>query len=790
MSCKCLNIPHVWAWMAVCLVAAGCHPTREFFPMNDYAVVDYKRHATEIEYPDAHHPQLHDAVDTLAPRTIREPGEEEYWDLSLEEAIQVGLANSKVFRDLGGRVISVPQGVNTVYEPAIQESDPRFGTEAALSAFDAQLSSSVFWERNDRPVNQVVPGFSLPVFEQDLGTFQLELAKTNATGGTWAVRNNTRYEWNNNPNNRFPSVWETDVEAEFRQPLLQGAGIEFNRIAGPAATPGFFFSNGVMIARVNNDISLADFEAGVIRLISDLENAYWDLYFAYRDLDAKIAARDSALRTWRRVYALQKSGSPGGEAENEAQAREQYYLFRNQVEDALSGTPGGSSQSGSGSGAGTFRSAGGVYAREANLRFLLGLAANDGRLIRPINEPSHARVAFDWHSILSEALCRRVELRRQRWLVKRRELELTATKNFLLPRLDAIGRYRYRGLGDDLLEYEENNAPFGDAVSNLLTGDFQEWQLGLQFSLPLGFRQAMTAVRNAELNLTREKALLQEQELSVSHDLGSAIRELERAYQAIETNFNRRVAAQRQLEATEAARDAGRIGLDVVLDSQRRLADAETAYFRSMIEYNLAIKSVHFEKGSLLDYNNVSLSEGPWPNKAYFDAQRRAHRRLAAQEIDYGFTKPQVISAGSYRQQTEMVEGEVIHEGMMVAPGEVLYEGEPEAILESANHHPPEGTEMRISAVQTLPDHSGATTVEALESTQVVEFIPPPSSRRSSPAIESVAEPELTSFPIEVPPTSGPVLPELTFPTQEHHDQAKSTRQTHESASGWQRVQR
>ncbi len=52
--------------------------------------------------------------------------------------------------------------------------------------------------------------------------------------------------------------------------------------------------NGVLLARVNTDISIAEFEAGVRDLVSNVENAYWDLYFAYRDLDAKITARDSA----------------------------------------------------------------------------------------------------------------------------------------------------------------------------------------------------------------------------------------------------------------------------------------------------------------------------------------------------------------------------------------------------------------------------------------------------------------------------------------------------------------
>ncbi|HVC93036.1 MAG TPA: M56 family metallopeptidase [Pirellulales bacterium] len=43
--------------------------------------------------------------------------------------------------------------------------------------------------------------------------------------------------------------------------------------------------------------------------------------------------RDGALKLWRKVYALQRTGAKGGEPEKEAQAREQYFLFRSEVQN-------------------------------------------------------------------------------------------------------------------------------------------------------------------------------------------------------------------------------------------------------------------------------------------------------------------------------------------------------------------------------------------------------------------------------------------------------------------------
>ena len=168
---------------------------------------------------------------------------------------------------------------------------------------------------------------------------------------------------------------------------------------------------------------------------------------------------------------------------------------------------------------------------ERNLRLLIGIDLADGRLIRPIEEPSTAEVLFQWDEISTEALVRRAELERQRRIVKRRELELAASKNFLKPRLDVISRYRWRGFGKDLMGGAcSGDEPFDDALSNLLDGDFQEWALGMELNFPNGFRQAHAGVQNALLRLARERAVLGQQERQILHDLGNSFADMKRAY--------------------------------------------------------------------------------------------------------------------------------------------------------------------------------------------------------------------------------------------------------------------
>ena len=96
---------------------------------------------------------------------------------------------------LTGRTV----GSTTVYDPAIFETQPQAGVEAALANFDAEFTTSVFWQKTDRPqnVNSTSFGF-IPVFyQQDQGQFEAAISKQSASGTRFTFRNQTIYDRNN-----------------------------------------------------------------------------------------------------------------------------------------------------------------------------------------------------------------------------------------------------------------------------------------------------------------------------------------------------------------------------------------------------------------------------------------------------------------------------------------------------------------------------------------------------------------------------------------------------------------
>ncbi len=657
--------------LATSVVLSGClviHPPCEVDPEQDF----YRTVATTPIDTGGGCAMEPLPLATEAPLTIDEESPPPAWDLTQEQVIRLGLENSKVLRDLGGSVLRTPRLAQTIHDPAIQASDPRFGMEGALAAFDAQVSTRLMAYRNDRAFNNLFLGGGTFLFRQDLNNFVTEVSKQTATGASYAVRQRIDYDDNNALANVFRSYFNVNFETEFRQPLLQGAGVGFNRIAGPNGAPGQV--NGVVIARINNDISTAEFELALRDYISNLENAYWDLYYAYRELDSQIAARDAALKTWRIIQANVQEGR-GYSKLQEVQALEQYYRFQEDVLDALGGRRVERTRTYNGSSGGTFRGVGGVQAAERRLRMWMGVPINDGKLIRPTDEPPSVKIVYDWHRVAEEALSRRPELRRQQAAVERSSMELVASRNFLLPRLDILGLYRWRGYGHRLIGAWDPNTPYDNAFASLTSGQFQEWELGFQYDMPIGFRREYAAVRNAQFRVARERAILEEQERQAIHDLSASIAEVARSYDVMQVGYNRMVAAQDQYSRAYDAffELGGKVSLELVLDARLRLADSETSYHRARIDYALSLKNVHYEKGSLLDYNGAVLADGHSWQGASGDLARKRLLKGEVPDINYVFARRKKQQHNPY---ADLPQGDVTELG---EPGgvQLLPDGEP-----------------------------------------------------------------------------------------------------------------
>lgn len=656
-----------WKWANVVLsggLLIGCSTSeKKLSYVGETDLQHYKDVVTSIDYPTVNQETPDEVSYSDEPRRIRNPRKDEIWNLGLEEALHTALANNEIIRDNGqflspgNRLLTNPDFVQSVYDPALQDTSTLFGqngVEAALSEFDAQFTTNMLFGRSQSisesgSFNSIQAGDTLAT---DSGDFRATLSKIFANGSQFSVQHNVLYQSFNNgtsasSNPRLfqsyftnnPSATQNGgipgLEFDYRQPLWAGGGTRFTRIAGPISRRPTLqnvpqVNQGVVISRIRTDIALADFEQATIGLVKDVEDVYWELYLAYRAYDTDTTARNSFLHTWREVKAKTDQGLEGGSAADEAQARDSYFDARAASENSLSN----------------------VYNTEGRFRRLLGLPVNDGRIIRPANEPTTAEFLPDWRTSLVEALTRRVELRKQKWNIKSLELQLEASKSLTNPRLDFVARYQINGFGDQLFGNAEHT-PSGAGTGNGRTNSFYEnllsanqsgGGLGVEFSMPIGFRAAHSQVRNLELKLAKARAALGAQEFEISHELANAFRQADTTFQTAQTYFNRRRAAERRVQANDAQYRAGKGNVDLLLRAQISLATAEKAYYQSLVGYNRAILDMKYRKGTLMEDNSVFLSESLSHPEAYAQAVRHAWARSHAFNADHLETQPEEFS--------------------------------------------------------------------------------------------------------------------------------------------------
>lgn len=586
----------------------------------------YKDHNTAIEHPLIDNETAEAVQVTEEPRSLQRRVDDEVREMNLDEAILLALQNNKTVETsaVGGVgqtfVLNSPDQITSVYDSAIQETGVLFGRrgmEAALADFDTRFSTSMNWGRTAQGSHSLAP----TILGQDTGIFRSGLDKSLASGGAVSVYHNWNYLGNDIGTPLYPSSYTGTLGAEVRQPLLAGAGSEFTRVAGPTR-PGFGaiagVSQGVVIARINQDITLADFERAVSNGLRTIEDYYWDLYFAYRNYDNAVSFHESAFETWRVAQAKMEIGTLK-EAE-ELQARDEFYRTRSLVETGLNQ----------------------VYRRESDLRRALGLPMNDGTVLRPSMEPTKVEFKPDWESCLTNGLTKRVELRRQKWQVKSLQLQLNAARSLVRPQLDVVGNYGVNGFGDKLIS-QNGSSGYGS-----MTGDnLDTWTMGVEMSMPIGFRQARSQVKNYELLIARANAVLDAQERSIAHEIAISIQDVSVAWAAAQSNLNRLRAAERRVELLKVEVDSGTAIVDVVVRAQSSMADAERAYYEQLVAYNKAITYLNLATGTLLDVNNVHLAEGSWTGEAYEDAKLRADARTHAKDAPNLETLPREFASPS-----------------------------------------------------------------------------------------------------------------------------------------------
>lgn len=607
VGCSSIEVNHFRRQLADDQSAAetgqGPDPRAAHVSLADTDVVDVSDKVEEV--PGELAPASHTVGYSPTPRTVRRPGQSTRWSLGLTEAIQTAMQHNPIIRQNAqflspnNPLVANPQQTASTLDPEIQLSSTAFGQRgesAALGDFDPQLSTGLIWGKSELVQNNQFLSGGLPpgaTLAQDTANFDARLEKPLVTGGSLALVHNWDYIFNNQPNLLFPSAYSGPLALEIRQSLLAGAGVDFTEIAGPNSqrARGGPLNQGIRIARINEQVSAIDFDLALRGLVKDVCDVYWQLFAAYAELDAEIVVRDAAQQVWKEVSANQEA--LGGSVV--AQAESTYYESQSRVESIQSN----------------------LLETETRLRRLLGLPAVDDYVILPNAIPLDVPIELDWDLARMQTLEQRPEVTRQKLQIQSLDYQLQAARSLARPKVEFVGGYQLNGFGDRLLARNRadgiTSEGYRSAYGTLLEGKQTGWNLGLQVSLPLGFRTEEAQIRNAELNLMKGRAALAALENELEHELTVAFQTVDKWYQLMQTNASRRAAAERQtrlLEAEYLAGRANRSTVDLLLRARLNQAQATIEHVRSVAGYNQSLIDLDYRCGTILSEHQIALVEG------------------------------------------------------------------------------------------------------------------------------------------------------------------------------------
>lgn len=525
------------------------------------------------------------------PPTITDPQTELPERLfSLSDAINTGLANLEVVRVLGG--ITANSTGRTVYDVAI--ANTRIDQQRAV--FDPTFQTSSTWSQSESPnafFNPADPTQALISGGTNEGYgFNTGLSKRTVTGGVIDFRvnsNDTRVRPGTFPLN--PQT-RSSTDLSFTQPLLQGGGVAVNTIP-------------IVLARIDTERSYFQFKDSIQAHVQSVIAGYWALVFARTQL----WAREQQVQQLEFANARTQARFEVGDA-NKGEAAQTLVAYENFRASLIAARAD-------------------VLQREAALRNVLGLPPYEPTRIVPTSSLIDEKLEVNWESVLNLAGTQRPDIIELKLILEADYQRLILAKNQALPRLDGVALYRWNGLEGIM----PNGLDTGSAG-----GQFADWNLGINFSVPLGLRRDRALLRQQELLIRRDRANLEQGMHQAAHNLALNLRNLEQFYEQYRRYQAVRDAAQFNLDQQIQAYNVGNIQFIVVLQAIVDWGNAVGNEASSLVQYNTELANLERESGTILETHGVAFYEerngsiGPLGRFADYVCYPAATRPTAAAE--------------------------------------------------------------------------------------------------------------------------------------------------------------
>lgn len=473
--------------------------------------------------------------------------------MSLQQAIQLAVKNNLDLQIARLR-------------PAIADTQ----LTQAEAVFDAVLFTNFDWNKLDTPN----PGGTVPGLvgdrQEDTWNLTTGVRKPLTSGGTvFAQTGLSRIDEN-------PSVfavdkfYRPDIAIGIEQPLLRNFGADVNR-------------SEIFLARNAAATERHNLHDALLQTALNTETAYWNLVFARQQLLIQLRLLERTIQDRDRLISRREFDAAP------VQITEASSFVELRRSDVL-------------------RARQAVRTASDNLKRLIeskDLPIAGEELILPADPPVDAPLTFSLLDAVTSSLQYRPELQSALLSIDDASIRMRVADNQRLPVLNLAFTARMNGADADR----------GESYDQLTDADYIDYVLGVQFEQAIGNRAAEGAFRQRQLERRAAVVDYQRQARDVVFEVKEAMRDLATSYELIGATRAARRAAADNLRAIEAQEDAG-VALtpefiNLKLQSQERLAGAEIQEASALTDYNTAVATFYRTLGTLLERNNIQMSDSP-----------------------------------------------------------------------------------------------------------------------------------------------------------------------------------
>src|SRR5262249_31988849 len=237
----------------------------------------------------------------------------------------------------------------------------------------------------------------------------------------------------------------------------------------------------------------------------------------------------------------------------------------------------------------------------ANVRFL-----PPGVHLVPYSYPTKNRLEIKWDEIVQLAEEHRPDIIELKLLVDADRQQIIIAENQARPQLNGTMLYSWNGL--------EGTMPNGAEISRF-GGTLNQWQFGVNFSVPLGLRASRATLRQQELILFRDQANLDQGLHSASQNLALRVRNLAQFYDQYLAFQKARESAEKTIEyrlTRFRVGAAGKGGQTIFLDVLQAITDwgnAVSAESQALTQYNGELAALEQETGTILETHGIRFFE-------------------------------------------------------------------------------------------------------------------------------------------------------------------------------------